>query len=39
MSKRIVAEALWRVAQWSVTGGRRRARATHPRSVTAGGDA
>jgi dolichol-phosphate mannosyltransferase len=39
MSKRIVVEALWRVAQWSVTGGRRRARATHPGSVTAGGDA
>jgi dolichol-phosphate mannosyltransferase len=39
MSKRIVAEALWRVAQWSVTGGRRRARASHPRSVATSGDA
>jgi len=37
MSKRIVAEALWRVAQWSVTGGRRRAATTNPRSVTSGG--
>src|SRR5439155_785197 len=30
MSKRIVAEALWRVAVWSLTGGRRRHRQRHP---------
>ena len=33
MSKQIVAEALLRVAQWALTGGRRRARRHHPRSV------
>jgi dolichol-phosphate mannosyltransferase len=33
MSKQIVAEALLRVAQWALTGGRRRAREHHPRSV------
>jgi glycosyltransferase involved in cell wall biosynthesis len=33
MSKRIVAEALWRVAVWALTGGRRRARRRHPQSV------
>jgi dolichol-phosphate mannosyltransferase len=33
MSQRIVLEALLRVAVWAVTGGRRRARALHPRSV------
>ena len=37
MSKQIVAEALLRVAQWALTGGRRRARTSHPRSVAAGG--
>jgi dolichol-phosphate mannosyltransferase len=36
MSNRIVAEALWRVAQWSVTGGRRRVRACHPDSAAGG---
>jgi glycosyltransferase involved in cell wall biosynthesis len=35
MSKQIVAEALWRVAGWAVTGGRRRARPRHPESVAA----
>jgi dolichol-phosphate mannosyltransferase len=35
MSKQIVAEALLRVTWWSFTGGRRRARATHPQSVAA----
>jgi dolichol-phosphate mannosyltransferase len=33
MSKQIVAEALWRVAVWALTGGRRRARRHHPLSV------
>jgi glycosyltransferase involved in cell wall biosynthesis len=33
MSRQIVAEALLRVTQWALTGGRRRARAHHPRSV------
>ena len=33
MSQRIVLEALLRVAVWAVSGGRRRARAPHPRSV------
>jgi dolichol-phosphate mannosyltransferase len=37
MSRQIVAEALLRVAQWALTGGRRRARAPHPRSVAAKG--
>jgi glycosyltransferase involved in cell wall biosynthesis len=37
MSKQIVAEALWRVAVWAVTGGRRRARPRHPHSVAATG--
>jgi dolichol-phosphate mannosyltransferase len=36
MSQRIVLEALVRVAAWAVTGGRRRARQLHPRSVVAG---
>lgn len=35
MSQRIVVEALLRVAAWAVTGGRRRARPVHPRSVAA----
>ena len=33
MSKQIVAEALWRVTVWALTGGRRRARRHHPLSV------
>jgi dolichol-phosphate mannosyltransferase len=33
MSRRIVAEALLRVTQWALTGGRRRARRRHPASV------
>ena len=33
MSRQIVAEAVVRVAQWALTGGRRRARSRHPRSV------
>jgi glycosyltransferase involved in cell wall biosynthesis len=33
MSKQIVAEALWRVGVWALTGGRRRARRHHPLSV------
>jgi dolichol-phosphate mannosyltransferase len=33
MSRQIVAEALLRVTQWALTGGRRRARRHHPRSV------
>jgi dolichol-phosphate mannosyltransferase len=33
MSQRIVLEALLRVAAWAVTGGRRRTRPLHPRSV------
>jgi glycosyltransferase involved in cell wall biosynthesis len=37
MNKRIVAEALWRVGVWALTGGRRRARPRHPRSVAATG--
>jgi dolichol-phosphate mannosyltransferase len=37
MSKQIVAEALLRVTQWALTGGRRRARTPHPRSVAAKG--
>jgi dolichol-phosphate mannosyltransferase len=35
MSKQIVAEALWRVTLWALTGGRRRARRRHPQSVAA----
>jgi dolichol-phosphate mannosyltransferase len=35
MSRRIVAEALWRVTLWALTGGRRRARRHHPLSVAA----
>ena len=35
MSKQIVAEALWRVTVWALTGGRHRARRHHPLSVTA----
>jgi hypothetical protein len=37
MSRRIVAEALWRVTVWALTGGRRRARSHHPASVATGG--
>jgi len=33
MSRQIVAEALLRVTQWALTGGRRRARRHHPLSV------
>jgi dolichol-phosphate mannosyltransferase len=33
MSRQIVAEALWRVTLWALTGGRRRARGRHPHSV------
>jgi hypothetical protein len=33
MSKQIVAEALLRVTQWALTGGRRRARRHHPASI------
>jgi dolichol-phosphate mannosyltransferase len=33
MSKQIVAEALWRVTVWALTGGRRRVRRHHPLSV------
>jgi glycosyltransferase involved in cell wall biosynthesis len=33
MSQQIVAEALWRVTVWAVTGGRHRARPLHPHSV------
>jgi dolichol-phosphate mannosyltransferase len=36
MSKQIVAEALWRVTLWALTGGRRRTRGRHARSVAAG---
>jgi dolichol-phosphate mannosyltransferase len=36
MSRRIVAEALWRVTVWAVSGGRRRARQVHPESVASG---
>jgi dolichol-phosphate mannosyltransferase len=36
MSQRIVLEALLRVALWAVTGGRRRIRPLHPRSVAVG---
>jgi dolichol-phosphate mannosyltransferase len=35
MSRQIVAEALLRVTQWALSGGRRRARGQHPRSVAA----
>ena len=35
MNNQIVAEALWRVAVWGLTGGRRRARRRHPLSVAA----
>ena len=35
MNRRIVAEALWRVTLWGLTGGRRRARAPHRDSVSA----
>ncbi len=37
MSRQIVAEALWRVTVWAVTGGRRRRRGRHPASVAAAG--
>jgi dolichol-phosphate mannosyltransferase len=37
MSRQIVVEALVRVAHWALTGGRRRARPVHPRSVAAVG--
>jgi glycosyltransferase involved in cell wall biosynthesis len=37
MDKQIVAEALWRVGVWALTGGRRRTRPRHPRSVAATG--
>jgi glycosyltransferase involved in cell wall biosynthesis len=37
MNKQIVAEALWRVGVWALTGGRRRSRPRHPASVTATG--
>jgi dolichol-phosphate mannosyltransferase len=37
MSRQIVAEALLRVTQWALTGGRRRARSRHPDSVAKGG--
>ena len=37
MSRQIVAEALLRVAQWALTGGRRRVRERHPRSAAAAG--
>ena len=33
MSKQIVAEALWRVTVWALTGGRHRTRRRHPLSV------
>jgi Glycosyl transferase family 2 len=33
MSKQIVAEALWRVTVWALTGGRHRTRRHHPLSV------
>jgi dolichol-phosphate mannosyltransferase len=33
MNKQIVAEALWRVTVWALTGRRRRARRLHPGSV------
>jgi glycosyltransferase involved in cell wall biosynthesis len=36
MSRQIVAEALWRVTVWALSGGRHRARPVHPRSVAAG---
>ena len=36
MSRQIVAEALLRVTRWALTGGRRRARRHHPRSVARG---
>jgi dolichol-phosphate mannosyltransferase len=39
MSQRIVIEALLRVAAWAVTGGRRRARPVHPKSVVASSQA
>lgn len=35
MNRQIVAEALWRVGLWALTGGRRRRRACHPQSVVA----
>ena len=37
MSKQIVAEALWRVTMWALTGGRRRARTSHDASVASQG--
>jgi dolichol-phosphate mannosyltransferase len=37
MSNQIVAEALWRVGVWALTGGRRRTRRCHPRSAAAAG--
>jgi hypothetical protein len=37
MNKQIVAEALWRVGVWALTGGRRRTRPRHPRSVATAG--
>ena len=36
MSRQIVAEALWRVTVWALSGGRHRARPIHPRSVAQG---
>ncbi len=36
MSRQIVAEALWRVTVWAVSGGRHRVRRLHPESVAAG---
>jgi dolichol-phosphate mannosyltransferase len=36
MSRQIVAEALWRVTLWALTGGRRRTRPHHPHSAAAG---
>jgi glycosyltransferase involved in cell wall biosynthesis len=36
MSRQIVAEALWRVTLWALTGGRRRTRHRHPHSAAAG---
>jgi len=36
MSRQIVAEALWRVTLWALSGGRRRARPRHPHSAAAG---
>lgn len=35
MSRQIVAEALWRVTLWALSGGRHQTRARHPQSVAA----